>query len=323
MNTETTPAAIRPSWRRAAELAIPALAVVVAGATPLVLWNRLPDPMASHWDISGTPDASLPRVAEFLLITALTAAILLGALAVSRLRLTRGAARLHIGLLAATSAFLASLRVVTLLANLDAPTWREAGSVGWSVLLCLAIALAAGALGVLLAGGRPELERTSASVEAAPVEPGQALVWSGHAGGKAVALAPLILMLLAAVLGWPMPQPGGIAVLIVLPLAALLVATLGQARVTIGPRGVLVVFGWLGWPRIRVPVQEISAVEVENVEPAAYGGWGLRRVPGALAVVTRRGPALRIERTDKPALVITADGAAEAASVLAAQRKPC
>ena len=48
----------------------------------------------------------------------------------------------------------------------------------------------------------------------------------------------------------------------------------------------------------------------------AFGGWGWRRVPGALGVVLRNGEALRVERKQGHALVVTVEDAATAAALV-------
>ena len=52
----------RPTWRRAAEVTLPAVAVAVVAVAPLLVWSRLPDPMAVHWGLTGTPDGAAPRL---------------------------------------------------------------------------------------------------------------------------------------------------------------------------------------------------------------------------------------------------------------------
>ncbi len=109
------------------------------------------------------------------------------------------------------------------------------------------------------------------------------------------------------------------ALVIVLPLVALAVAAFGQVRDRRPARGD-VACGWLGFPRLRVPIEDVATVTVEDVAPMSYGGWGLRQVPGATAVVVRRGEGLRIERRSGRLFVVTVDDAAMAAGVLLAHR---
>ena len=41
----------------------PAAWVVIAVGTFVACWTRLPDPLATHWGWSGTPNGAMPRVA--------------------------------------------------------------------------------------------------------------------------------------------------------------------------------------------------------------------------------------------------------------------
>ncbi len=65
-----------------------------------------------------------------------------------------------------------------------------------------------------------------------------------------------------------------------------------------------------------MPIADVAEVRVEMAEPMSYGGWGLRVVPGATAVMIRRGDAIRVERHFRRALIITVDDAAQGAGVL-------
>jgi hypothetical protein len=151
------------------------------------------------------------------------------------------------------------------------------------------------------------------------VEAGEDLVWVGRQhtvlGITTAAIAIGTVGLAVAVL--PVADPslayGGLA------LAALLAATFTSIRVVVGPAGLTVRFGPLGFPRIRVVAADIVEVRIEHVEPLAFGGWGYRWVPGARAVVVRRGEGIRVVRHAAPDLVVTIDGARAAAGALAAQ----
>ena len=52
---------------------IPAFMLAAVVAVPLVFEDRLPDPVASHWGISGAPDGHMPL---WLLITIAGAIVL-------------------------------------------------------------------------------------------------------------------------------------------------------------------------------------------------------------------------------------------------------
>lgn len=312
----------RPLLHRIGEEVLPNLAVLVTLVAPLSVWNRLPDPVASHWGLSGVPDASLPRVADTAVVCVAAAAVAYGPIVAARFPMPRSQARLLVGAAGFGSVLLAGVRIASVRANLDAPTWEAASALsGWSVLVALAAALLAGLVGALAAGSRPDLPPpVTEAPDRVTVAPGEAVVWVGGASGrKLVVVSALLLVGAALAVVFAPPEPRTILV-VVLPVVALAVAAFGQVRVTAGPRGLTVACGWLGWPRLRVPIEDVADVVVEDVAPMSYGGWGLRQVPGATAVVVRRGEGLRIERRGGRAFVVTVDDAARAAGVLLAHR---
>jgi hypothetical protein len=276
---------------------------------PLVLyWGDLPDPMATHWDLGGTPNGSMPPMLLLIVLPAIYVAI---HWAVTRvLARTPYEAPSFVAGLFALGALLAGVSWLSVLANRDKATWEVAGEVGLlqSVMAIIPAALM-GYVGWQLAGGR-SVERTP-SHEATPAleisEPAAA-IWSGRGSGRILQLIGAVLIVIGlATWSW------STLVLIVLGLVVLAFA---EVRVTISQRGAVVSLGWLGVPSWTVPIGDISHAEVETVNPMAYGGWGYRLRPGVRAIVTRGGESLRLVRDDKADLVLTVDGAATGAGLL-------
>lgn len=323
----TTPASHGPAattrrsvTRRLAEVAIPAVATGTAVVAPLLLADRLPDPVASHWGVSGGPDGSLPFTVDLVVLAVATALVAFGPLLAARLPMPRAQARILVAAAGGGAGLLGALRVGSLRANLDVSSWEAAGALGaGTIALTFAVAVVAAAVGWAAAGDRPDLRPTTSPASAVPVDPGETVVWTGGASGRVGVWVPVVLLAAAALGVVVLPAEAWPITLIVLPIAALVVAAVTEARVTVGPRGVTVALGLLGWPRLRVPVEAISDVEVEDVTPLSYGGWGLRVAPGATAVVVRRGEGLRITRRDgRRTFVVTVDDAPVAAGVLLA-----
>ena len=300
------------------ELVVPVLATLAVALAPVLVWSRLPDPIAIHWGIDGRPDGSAPLIVDAVLLTVMTA--LVGLLPVlSAASADRRVARMLVGLAHGMVGLFVVLRVRTLQLNLDAPSWDAAGPL---TIVDLAVMLLAVAplfvLGASLGGRRPEVVRPTRPFTTPALPADGRLVWVGHQSwpvGRV--LGPALVVL-----------GGAVTTLRVAPETLLLGATLAFAgialwwftsiTVAVGPAGLKVRFGPLGWPRVRVPLGRVEHVAVEDVEPMAYGGWGYRVMPGVRAVVVRRGPGLRIRRSGAADLVVTVDDAATAAGVLAA-----
>lgn len=74
----------------------------------------------------------------------------------------------------------------------------------------------------------------------------------------------------------------------------------------------------LGWPRYRIPLDEVVGVTVTQVHPLRdFGGWGYRvRVGGGVGYVVRTGEGIEVERTGGRRFVVTVDDAATGAALL-------
>lgn len=74
----------------------------------------------------------------------------------------------------------------------------------------------------------------------------------------------------------------------------------------------------MGWPKIRIPLEQIDKVEIVDVNPMGdFGGWGWRQGLGSgKGVVFRTGEGLRITRTNGKLLTVTVDDAATAVALL-------
>lgn len=299
--------------RRFVLLAVPIACLAVILGAALVWRDELPDPMAIHWGTGGMADGFGP----VWLTTVLFAALVLG-LGVAPVLVQRGAdgqASRWLGAMAAgVPGFLTVVHVGALQANIAAPTAADATLPDGVLLVGVGVLLVLGALGYWVSP-EGDADASSLPVEEVAVVPGEAVVWSGRAdaGPWLVALAGGIVV---AGVALAMVTPAWNAVVLV--LAGLAVGSILRLRVTVGPAGVVVRHGPLGLLRVRVALDDIEEVGAELVEPLAFGGWGYRLRPGVRAIIVRRGPGLRLERTDAPALVVTVDDAGVAAGVLRA-----
>lgn len=300
------------------ELVLPLLAVAYAAIEPWRLRARLPDPIAIHWGIDGMPDGSAPLVVDALVMLLATALVALVPLLAAG-GADRRDARLLVAVGQGMGAFFLLLRHRTLALNLDASVWSDAGALTLMDLRVLALlVLPAAALGWCIAGARPERVRQVREPARVALPSDADLAWVGHQSWPLGRLLGPLLAAAGAALAAVRVTPDGLIIGGTLAFTGLLVWGLTSITVAVGPAGLRVRFGPLGWPGVRVPLGSITRVELEDVEPLSYGGWGYRILPGVRAVVIRRGEALRVARSGRPDLIVTVDDAATAAAVLAA-----
>lgn len=307
------------SLRRVSEMVVPAVAVALALVLPVVWRDRLPDPLAIHWGLGGTPDGWGAWALDLALIAALTAVAGLVPLLAARRARARIAAQVMVAVGNGVAGLFAVLRVVTLRANLDVVSWAQARPVGFATVApAFLVAAVLAAWGYWLAGDRPDDPSTRRDLVPVALAPTEEVVWSGGAIGTFAYATPAAIGLVAAIVWISAPRAALIPAAAVVVVLAIAVTTLTRLRMTIGPRGVRVRMGWLGWPRASVPLEQVTGVTWEHVEPLRYGGWGYRMLPGTRALVVRSGEGLRIERDGRATLVVTVDGAEQAGGVLLA-----
>ena len=300
------------------ELVLPLLAVVYAAVEPWRLRARLPDPIASHWGMNGMPDASAPLVVDALVMLVATALVAMVPLLAAG-GADRRDARVLVAVGQGIAAFFLLLRHRTLTLNVDAAVWSDAGALTLADLgVLVLLVLPAAALGWWFAGARPERVRQVRAPARVALPSDAALTWLGHQSWPFGRLLGPLLAAGGAVLAAVRVTPDGLIIGATLALTGLVVWALTSITVAVGPAGLRVRFGPLGWPGVRVPLEGITGVELEDVDPLSYGGWGYRILPGVRAVVVRRGEGLRIARAGRPDLIVTVDDAATAAAVLAA-----
>jgi Protein of unknown function (DUF1648) len=304
---------------RLARLAATAGAIAVLPfAWAALVWSDLPDPIATHWTFSEAPDGHTSKGAFFL--SAATVVVILAIVAtvsILRDRRDRRSQRLLALYALGGATFVAAILGLILSANHGAPTWQEASQPAALVVVPLVLPLAVVALAARLVpvppiepGREPRSARTTVGLS-----PREHAVWFGGAHsrglllvGPALAAGTLLLALLTA-MWW-----------LVLLAVVVLLAVIGTASVSvrIDAEAVRVGFGPLRWPAKVVRLSDVTAAEAIDVKPVAWGGWGYRWVPSkhATAAVVRRGPGLRLDRTDGRVFVVTVDDADRAAGLV-------
>ncbi len=301
--------------RRVATTILLPLAVLIAIVLPaLLLADRLPSPLATHWNGSGQPDGRTDGGIFFGVIVAVWlgawAALLLGARRDER----QFAAPWVLGL----GGFLVGIAGLTVIANLDAAAWADADE------LSLLAALGPISLALLLVAIAWRLEwsvpvspvvRPSSPPSTTTLQPGERFFWSGSAQASwwfPVALGVIGMTSAAAAFLSGAPTALLLAIGVAVPLLALWTS---RTRLTVTPAGVQARLG-ARIPRRIVPVETIVAAEAIDVVPLQWGGWGWRVTPKATGLIVRRGEGVRLQLTSGRDLVVTIDDAGTAASLI-------
>lgn len=299
-------------------------AVVLATALVLVeRWSdRLPSPLAMHWDGSGDVDGTGSlrglvigvTIASVLVVVALALVI-----AMSR-TLDLILVRTAVGFGVWISTFLPLMLLATAAPQRDVAVATEVGfPILQIVAAFVAATLIAGATTVLIRGDGVPGVPPAGEAPMLDLAAGELAVWTRTTSSRwgAVTLGiVLVVGLVTAVLLWSW------VLLAVFLVVALLVAGMTSWRATADSGGLRVV-GVLGVPRIHVSVEAIERASVIEVDPLKdFHGWGLRWGRGGrIGVVTRRGESLLVERHGSRDLVVTIDGARTGAALLNAVRE--
>lgn len=296
------------------------LGLVLAGTLPVLIgWDRLPDPLAGHWGTDGRPDGTMAP--EVLLGVTLAGTAVPGVVALIVAR-RRPAYRLDvfpaIGVATFVAAVVAFVAIATVVANLDAPTWTDAGGVGLAQVGlvfggALAVAGASAWIAATVEQPRPAAQTVGVRPEAGP-GPGAHTHWVGTARAPwawMLAGSLAVIGLVVAVLVQLLIGVG----LLVISLAGL---PFTSVRVSVDDRGLRIEYGVLGRPVTRIPLDMIVEARCVDLKPAQWGGWGYRgsrRLLRRAAVVIRAGDALVVELEGGVQLAVTVDGACAGAGV--------
>lgn len=316
-------------------IGIPLAVFVALMIVQFALLPQLPDPVASHWGLSGEPDGFsepwlLPLVTGGVgFVVTLVVALAPYLADAAPEQLVRGGPmsyRLMAAIVWAETGFVGSLMLVTFVTQIGIDDARDATLPGWWALVGLAV-------GAILALAAWRVVAEPPRADAAPQEPSPLVlgdaehaVWITTVSMSRTGLILVWTLIVAAlattvVVAWAQiggPADAGILIAAgVLILLALLVAANTVFRVRIDGHG-LEVRSRVGWPRVRIPRERIRSASVVSVNPMGeYGGWGWRySVNSGWGVIMRTGEAIRVLRTDGRAFTVTVDDAETGASLL-------
>ncbi|MGW0809511.1 hypothetical protein [Nonomuraea sp. NPDC002799] len=306
--------------------ATPAILVIVAAptamialtlATSLVLQERLPHPVASHFS-GDSPDGSSPfwPTVRDIIVLDVAASSILALLAFLRPPGSIGN-RLAAGcVMALTTAITGSVLLGIVLANLDAPHWSAARPAPMSEPFTIVASVVAFAMGAIAVH---PLYRSAAQIAELPPEPilsrlrerrGRT-VWIGQSRNRPFmrkTLAATAVMLVLALIGtyW-MVIPALVCLATLHVWGGVLASFDGKTLSVRGriPLGVIV----------RIPLGRIETAEAILVDPRRWGGWGWRMHSiKRHAIVVRKGEALLVALRGGGELIVTVDDAATAAT---------
>lgn len=297
------------------------LALTGAAAALLLSWrDRLPDPVAVHWGPDGVDRLGTLTELWVLPVAVFVPAFALGMWAlghfVGQSALTR---RLAAAVAVWCGVYMPAVALATAAVQLDLDDASRAGDIGGLVALALVPATALAVVAGWLTPGdapQPAIAPVPAGAARVPLGAHERASWvrsTSQAGTWALAAVTFASV---AVLGWA--TRSWLPTLAFTALLGLVVLVFTQWLVTVDHRG-LTVTGRLGWPRQHVPLEEVEAATVRDVNPMReFGGWGLRtRVQdGATGVVLRRGSGIEVQRTGGRRFVVTVDDAETGAALL-------
>lgn len=307
-------------WRRVlAGVVLPLVAVAAGGLTLAVTAGSLPDPLATHWDFGGEPDGATNRVSFVAVVGIVVIGLGVTIAVIARRR------RVRCGQLAAPMALAAFLQwlasgilVTTLRANADVTIWQDADSL--PILVALAVVLVAVGAAALTATlvqplGEDPTRTPVADATVGAHHPRERPAWFTRVRTRwPLWLALPIVTLGVVALGSASPVIGAL-----LLASAVMVAAFAAVEVMVDHQGLTVRYGPLGWPRTRIPIEDIDRAEVVEVQPLRHGGWGYRgslRLFGRAAVILRAGEALSLRLRNGRRFTVTVDDAAGAAGAV-------
>lgn len=319
MNAGVSARARRRRYGTGAVTVLIGLALLGGAALLMNSWRgQLPDPVASHWGANGGPNgySTLDALIRVHLVTGLVLVLGFGAIT---LALGHAAATRRIGAAGTiwSALFLSVIAAGSLYVQRGIQDARDAPGIGGVLLAAFVGSFVAAILAAALVPGdpaQPTDEPVDAAAPRAALAGGEGTVWSGvvdSRGALVVGLVAAVLIVVLAVLThlWAL-LAAAIAVFAV-------IATMSIVTVRVDHTG-MTIRAPIGWPRTRVPLNEVIRADTIDVRPLRdFGGWGWRVGRGGrLGIVLRGGSSLLVERTGGRSVVVTVDGADVAAGTL-------
>lgn len=301
----------------------------VVGLLPLgavgvswLLWrDQLPAELASHWSGTGVPDDFMGTGTALglgLALTGIPAIIALVSTFMATLRpaLLRGI----VGFAGMASGIGAGTWLISAGLTLQAGSAENAVLGGW--LAALIASFLFGAVPYFIAP-KPKFSsiKHESRVQLGEQESG---AWSRTISSKFMLWLPVGLIFLTALILIPAITEGELSAVwmtAISMLACILISGLiAHMQVTVDWRGLRIVSTLARIPLKRISLDQIAAVEVTEIRPSEWGGWGYRVMPGRSAMVMGAGPGLIVTTTADKQFAVTVEDPETAAGLLLALR---
>lgn len=327
MSSAATPAGNRRKPLVTILLVVPALVVAV---TWMLLFEQLPETLATHWSGTMLPDgfsATTPTFITCLAISVFGAIIGLVGLRVSKTGWRAG--MLFAGGLAGWTS--AAGVCVSAFTTVLAGDPEQAVLGGWLVLLIIGSLM--GITPYWLSGLNGELMRHSEYTRAVRLAkahghplpeplPVPETPFSKSVNAPAwvwiiALLTPVVVVLTMIPLR---EETSGFVISLVL-LLAIIPLLLGMCRlkVQVDDRGLIVSSALLGFPMRKISLEDIESAETEPISPSQWGGWGWRFFPGGSALVFGAMDGLTVHTTGGKRFAVTMAGSEEVRDQLLAR----
>lgn len=304
--------------------------VLATGAVPFAVvggvwvlqaaWaSRLPEIVAVHWGVGGTPDrsAALSTLTGWAL--GIGAALTLAALVTALVSSRRGSPvpRSAVGFAAWLATMPAGVVAGSMYAALDTTSWRDAGPVWAALAWVFGLSLAAGAAAALVAGPTEQPAPTEPrDLPSAGLRPGERAVWIGGGTNYPMAFGGLAAVLGCVLLRVALPDLDVTAFGLAGLVTVLAMAATCRVRVRVAADGVTLSLGLFRLPNRTLTFDEIASADTEWMTMWSGGGYGLRRGPGYTAFKVRAGETLAITLTSGHVVKATVDHAELAAGLV-------
>lgn len=303
-------------------ITVPALLAAAASIVGMLLTPDLPETLAVHWGVDGSVDRVDGLGSFIAIVAALVPGFIAAMVGFSITSLRTGTSQLFVrsvvgmsiwfGVFVSLSIYLS---VLSQRGTTDVETLPVSSALV-PLLVAFVAAVVAAAIGVLVTPKVPVTTRLRAEALGIELTAGEQAYWSGTARSPRGYIAlPIGSILLIVVVFTVAGIPVWLTAIVSLLLGSLF--TVLSWHVVVDRRG-LSVTGALGFPRFRIPVEDVVAARATTLNAfSEFGGWGVRiGRSGEWGVVVRSGDTIEVERKRGAPFVVTVDDAATGAALL-------